>query len=43
MCCNLTQITVLFVSEYTMKWCKLEGDLMQMAAFSQVRLACDLF
>lgn len=25
--CNLTQITVLFASEYTMKWCKLEGDL----------------
>ena len=22
--CNLTQITVLFASEYTMKWCKLE-------------------
>ena len=41
--CNLTQITVLFASEYAMKWCKLEGDLMQIAAFSHVRLACDLF
>ena len=41
--CNLTQITVLFASEYAMKWCKLEGDLMQIAAFSYVRLAYDLF
>ena len=35
--CNLTQITVLFASEHTMKWCKLEGDLMQIAAFPYVR------
>ena len=35
--CNLTQITVLFASEYAMKWCKLEGDLMQIAVFSYVR------
>ena len=41
--CNLTQITVLFASEYTMKWCKSRGDLMQIAAFPYVRLACDLF
>lgn len=41
--CNLMQITVLFASEHTMKWCKLEGDLMQIAAFFYVRLACDLF
>lgn len=43
MCCNLTQITVLFASEYAMKWCKLEGDLMQIVAFPYVRLAYDLF
>ena len=41
--CNLTQITVLFASEYAMKWCKLGGDLMQMTAFIYVRLACNLF
>lgn len=37
MCCNLTQITVLFASEYAMKWCKLGGDLMQIVAFPNVR------
>lgn len=35
--CNLTQITVLFASEYTMKWYKLGGDLMQIVAFLYVR------
>ncbi|EFB31642.1 hypothetical protein HMPREF0971_01920 [Segatella oris F0302] len=40
--CNLTQMTLLFASENTMKWCKLGGDLMQMAAFLYVRLACNL-
>ena len=41
--CNLTQMTLLFALENAMKWCKLGGDLMQMAAFLYVRLACNLF
>ena len=41
--CNLTQIALLFALENAMKWCKLGSDLMQMAAFLYMRLACNLF
>ena len=41
--CNLTQMALLFASENAMKWCKLGGDLMQMATFLYVRLAYNLF